>query len=207
MCIKGSKTNQLCLGSIMFLGVTGSTLCPVAALLDYLNARARHQAHNSFNKMPHHYTDGLLPKCNRLCQQRECQSPPLMVIAFTLAQPQRLVQRLSLNDNKTLSRWRSMITVVWKSHRLRLSLVTGFRLYCNWEGLIQCFLQQIRDADLGWSNKHARIKVWFEYNCHDYLLITIITFNKLHHNHYNNARHTQCSSTTHCPVQGVSRHR
>ena len=39
ICIKGSKTDQLCLGSTVSLGATGLALCPVAALLDYLNAR------------------------------------------------------------------------------------------------------------------------------------------------------------------------
>lgn len=37
--IKGSKTDQLHLGSTVTLGATGSTLCPNASLLDYLNAR------------------------------------------------------------------------------------------------------------------------------------------------------------------------
>ena len=39
ICIKGSKTDQLRLGSTVSLGATGAALCPVAALLDYLNAR------------------------------------------------------------------------------------------------------------------------------------------------------------------------
>ena len=37
--IKGSKTDQLRVGSTVSLGATGAALCPVAALLDYLNAR------------------------------------------------------------------------------------------------------------------------------------------------------------------------
>ena len=39
ICIKGSKTDQLRLGATVSLGATGAALCPVAALLDYLNAR------------------------------------------------------------------------------------------------------------------------------------------------------------------------
>ena len=39
ICIKGSKTNQLHLGSTVSLSATGAALCPVAALLNYLIAR------------------------------------------------------------------------------------------------------------------------------------------------------------------------
>ena len=39
ICIKGSKTDQFHLGSSVSLGATRAALCPVAALLDYLNAR------------------------------------------------------------------------------------------------------------------------------------------------------------------------
>lgn len=75
VCIKGSKTDQLHVGSSAALGATGSTLCPVASLLDYLNARGgvpgplficqdgtplRHHHHRPLRKP---LTSGTLPYC------------------------------------------------------------------------------------------------------------------------------------------------
>ena len=35
VCIKVSKTDQICVGSVVALGATGITLCAIASLLDY----------------------------------------------------------------------------------------------------------------------------------------------------------------------------
>ena len=80
----------------MSLGATASTPCPVADLLDYSNARGEAPGPYLSDKMPCNYAkNGLLPKCNWLCQG-QCQDPPLMVIVVALACPQWLVLWLSL---------------------------------------------------------------------------------------------------------------
>ena len=54
--IKASKTDQLRVGTTIVLGATKAEICPVAALLDYLNRRGCPQAHSSLLKEEPHFT-------------------------------------------------------------------------------------------------------------------------------------------------------